>query len=975
MKHLGISVRRAPLASLLALGAAACGAGDDWFGGGSEETDPFSIQTWDETIETHQQAVTKQPAPGGTGGAGGGSAGAGGSVIGGSGGTAGSSAGGTGPVTGGAGGSTGGFGGIGGKAGAGGTGFGGSAGSTGGSGFGGSGFGGSGAGGSGGSTGGTGGTGTGGCGNGVIEPGENCDSFNLNGETCESATMGARPEGKLSCTPTCTFDTTGCFLSGVDGGAGAGFGGSGGIGGAGGFAGGTGGTGGGPPGAPSAFWMFDDCSAVTLALLDSSGNGIHAVRTENTTCAEGIQGQAMLFDGAGDRVEALNAPQFELDKMLAVAAWVNPTDITGNRPIVLKRRNNDTAFSLRIQNSQVQFSVQLDDGKTVTSRAPAQANTWTHVAGLFDGRFVFLFINGEQFGQVFAEGSIHDVDVPLRIGATTQTQRFDGRIDNVFVSTNPMTAADIAALSCIRQSSTLEVSPFSSGPQQPGAEFVYDIDVTNNDIGMCSPRNYFINSFSPSGFNVFPEPFSVPNVVSGQTANFDLHVASDSFAEPGIFSIPFFIQDFTSFEQLFGQVEYEVAEPTGCHVKTPRELFIRNTSVVDDFARTTVDNTPPEDPRTGAWTFGKLIENASPSPEQATEMVERVFDTWLTDQEVNSFVVGARPNITPTVMDFWPRRGDGRIDIMHAPLRLSAIVNRFDLRNLDQGHAGEGRFVFSVLGPFGQALEFTVILEYMLPASTPEEVLGWAHDWHALSTLPFPSEQYNTALQAITDRFTARGAAPSRPNGSALLTLRSNEIAISNDGQWQLREFRLDSGGFLSPSTIALTPDGSFNFNPTLADFINANEAAIVAEEHVVPDSFQGVPFLGGSIFNNIDIWFAEGVFNNEARHKFSLNTCNGCHGGETQTSFLHVFPRFPGEESQLSGFMTGVDVFDPVTGEQRRLNDLGRRNADLKDIVCATAPLSGAVTGATAPFTGATATSKTVVSGTSLRRGIGRVH
>jgi hypothetical protein len=112
-------------------------------------------------------------------------------------------------------------------------------------------------------------------------------------------------------------------------------------------------------------------------------------------------------------------------------------------------------------------------------------------------------------------------------------------------------------------------------------------------------------------------------------------------------------------------------------------------------------------------------------------------------------------------------------------------------------------------------------------------------------------------------------------------------------------------------------------------------------------------------------------VFNNEARHKFSLNTCNGCHGAETQTSFLQVFPRFPGSESELSGFMTGIDVFDPFTGQPRRLNDLARRNADLKAVVCAGEPLAGA----TAPATSGAPQAAATASPATLRKGISRVH
>ena len=74
---------------------------------------------------------------------------------------------------------------------------------------------------------------------------------------------------------------------------------------------------------------------------------------------------------------------------------------------------------------------------------------------------------------------------------------------------------------------------------------------------------------------------------------------------------------------------------------------------------------------------------------------------------------------------------------------------------------------------------------------------------------------------------------------------------------------------------------------------------------------------------------------NAEARHKFSLNTCNGCHGGETQTGFLHVFPRSPGQVSSLSGFLTGETVTD-IRGVTRRLSELLRRRQLLEKVVCA---------------------------------------
>src|SRR5687767_11776763 len=159
-------------------------------------------------------------------------------------------------------------------------------------------------------------------------------------------------------------------------------------------------------------------------------------------------------------------------------------------------------------------------------------------------------------------------------------------------------------------------------------------------------------------------------------------------------------------------------------------------------------------------------------------MVEELFQSWMSNQTINTFTVPARQAMQQLVLDSWPRTEGGELDLERAPLRLLSIVNRIDSRNLAQGHAGEGRFVFGVLGPFGEPLQFTFIFEYRLPAQTTADVTDWANRWHALSALPFPSEEYNAALQAITDRFAGRNAEPGRPNGSALSQLRTNDFAL-----------------------------------------------------------------------------------------------------------------------------------------------------------------------------------------------------
>jgi hypothetical protein len=697
-----------------------------------------------------------------------------------------------------------------------------------------------------------------------------------------------------------------------------------------------------------ALWLFNDCDPTSNFLTDSTGGGANAQHALKSSCVPGIEGLGVNFRSAKDVVQVPDEPEFTVSTRVGVAAWVHPATVTGDQPIVLKRLNNQTSFSLGIHNGNIEMSVVLSTGKTVISRAPIAPGVWTHVGGTFDGTFVFLFINGQQFGQVFGAGTIRNVFAPLRIGATTQSQFFNGVIDNVFVSTLPDARDQIIAQSCIVRPSTMVVNLAASGPVPFGTTVHYDVAVTNNNVGVCSGSNSYdmFFQFLDPGISINFTTSSFQNATSGQTVTFGVDVSSTEDADVGVHQLPFVVENFGStFEFLTGNLVYEVTQPD-CFVSTRKELMITNTSVVDDPVRTSAQAVPgPGSNATpGVWTFGHLMRELAPTPEQAPAMTLALFQHWLTDQTVNGFTVAARPLMQQSLLDIWPKTPTGDLDLDQAPLQLLAIVNRIDTRDLASGSAGEGRFVFGVqVQPrFAFPPEFTLILEYHLVAQTQDDVMTWANLWHGLSSHPFPSEEYNAALEDITKRFSNRNAQPSGVNGSALDELRTNEIELSPFGQWELRGFALSpSTGFFDEVTVKETPDLSFNFTPTLANLINANAVAIKAvvpgaNGHTMPEQVNGVSFLGGSVINSgFFAWSAPGVVDPDARFHMSLNTCNGCHGQETNTRFLMVSPRFTGQEAQLSPFLTGTTVFDQFSGQVRTLNDLGRRRTDLTGLVC----------------------------------------
>jgi hypothetical protein len=378
------------------------------------------------------------------------------------------------------------------------------------------------------------------------------------------------------------------------------------------------------------------------------------------------------------------------------------------------------------------------------------------------------------------------------------------------------------------------------------------------------------------------------------------------------------------------------------------------------------------------------------------EFARRWLRSWQHDLSINfDAVTNRNAEILANVINDWEQASGGPgapLDLSIAPFRLLAIVNRVDLRS-NPGYTGnpeggceapcvggEGRFVFSLVptrnsnwqgggttggttgggwrppnwnGPGnppgwggweGQpevcdGAPFVVIFEYCVPKRTCEEIKDYAMQWYALANINF-GVAFNNALQAITDQFAAAGADPSRqPNLSALNQLRVNELLRE---PWDMREWRLFSNdsdaGWLREVTTKQTPDFDLNFSAKITDYALANAAEILASQDTVPLQFRGQPFLGGNAPMPTVNFFWDGpqptgTIPTEIRHRFSLNTCNGCHAGETGTPFLHVSPRAAGVEAALSDFLTGRNMpkLDPADHVTRRFfADLKRREDDL---------------------------------------------
>lgn len=407
-------------------------------------------------------------------------------------------------------------------------------------------------------------------------------------------------------------------------------------------------------------------------------------------------------------------------------------------------------------------------------------------------------------------------------------------------------------------------------------------------------------------------------------------------------------------------------------VDPARSLIIRAPSVVKDPTRTWDPCTNTGNPN-GKWTFNYLMTEMANQPFTGvapSTFVREWLRQWETAKTVNSFTTPPRTSIVTKLINPWPKVA-GELDLTKSPLMLVAVVNRLDLAGNNpaygSGRAGEGRFIFAATEGTGASchtVPFLVILEYGVDKNDCVSIKTYAQQWQALSSMTLGSASYNAALEALTEQFAKRDLSPRKPNRSSINQVRTNENWLQTS-PWELREFRLWNAsvspasfaapgpvlGLLNSHTVAQTPDRATKAS-LFPSYVNANVPPIVAvpPTYTVPLTWGSGAFRGGraivtSTSASPPFWSqpAATIPNRQARHVFSLNTCDGCHGDELGTPFTHV-----NQLGNLSPFLSGALVVpDRADGSPTRtFNEVLARQTFLDQVAnqsCLTLPfLSG---------------------------------
>jgi 3',5'-cyclic AMP phosphodiesterase CpdA len=149
--------------------------------------------------------------------------------------------------------------------------------------------------------------------------------------------------------------------------------------------------------------------------------------------------QALDCDGIDDALSVNSASLDVPDGPLTVECYAAARATNGSRGVVAKTENSE--YGLYIRDASPEFLLHID-GTYVTVKASGtelQPGSWYHLAGVFDGSELRLYVNGRLAASQPVAGHRTPNALPLMIGADVDsrgnsTRHFDGWIDEVRIS-------------------------------------------------------------------------------------------------------------------------------------------------------------------------------------------------------------------------------------------------------------------------------------------------------------------------------------------------------------------------------------------------------------------------------------------------------------------------------------------------------------------------------------------------------------
>ena len=213
------------------------------------------------------------------------------------------------------------------------------------------------------------------------------------------------------------------------------------------------------------YWKFDNASGTTAT--DNSGNGNNGALVGDATWGIGYLNGGLSLDGQSGYVRVPSTPNLEqVSNAVTICAWINfGTNITytaGDMQDVVRKVISEStnlppysAYDLVIQSFgnrilEVRMGVTRASDLTRGTSGWSKAHTygyWYHLAGVYDGSTVQIYVNGVLESSTSFSGTLLQTSQPLCIGRYgTVGEAMNGIVDDLHLYNRALSATEIETL-------------------------------------------------------------------------------------------------------------------------------------------------------------------------------------------------------------------------------------------------------------------------------------------------------------------------------------------------------------------------------------------------------------------------------------------------------------------------------------------------------------------------------------------------
>jgi len=213
----------------------------------------------------------------------------------------------------------------------------------------------------------------------------------------------------------------------------------------------------------------DNCNPPPVGMVGwwpGDGNGTDlvegdtAVGADGATFAPGLIGQAFALDGLSSYFSAPDDPELNPTAAITVSAWVKRSAFVGSYDPVVKKAGAASGYALEFEDigrqERIKFWVYLDSVGWIASvlgpGAPVPLGSWTHLAGVFDGAAVRVYVDGVEASSAVATGAIVPSTSDLELGRDPSNtyRHYSGLIDDAAVYGRALSASEIKQIAMLK---------------------------------------------------------------------------------------------------------------------------------------------------------------------------------------------------------------------------------------------------------------------------------------------------------------------------------------------------------------------------------------------------------------------------------------------------------------------------------------------------------------------------------------------